>query len=81
MEERDPIDVLYLERAGYEVEAALGPALVKDGGCTPATPAWLLSEVEIPDEALLPASVTPQELRAFLDQLIRRLRRVALPLK
>lgn len=39
-EERDLIDVMLLEQAGYRVEDALGPALRKDGGCTPATLAW-----------------------------------------
>jgi hypothetical protein len=43
-EERDLIDVMFLERAGYPVEAALPAALAKDGGCTPATLAWLRSE-------------------------------------
>ncbi|HEX3762246.1 MAG TPA: hypothetical protein VHW23_26275 [Kofleriaceae bacterium] len=40
--------VMLLERAGHSVEAALAAALAKDGGCTPATLAWLLSEVKIP---------------------------------
>jgi len=33
-EERDLVDVMFLERAGYSVEAALPVALEKDGGCT-----------------------------------------------
>ncbi|WP_394825004.1 nucleotidyl transferase AbiEii/AbiGii toxin family protein [Pendulispora albinea] len=33
-EERDLVDVLFLERAGYRVEDALAKALAKDGGCT-----------------------------------------------
>ena len=36
-EERDLIDVMFLEGAGYSVEAALPGALAKDGGCTRAT--------------------------------------------
>src|SRR5262249_35372481 len=36
-EERDLIDVMFLEQAGYSIEAALPAALAKDGGCTPAT--------------------------------------------
>ncbi|MDQ3369153.1 MAG: nucleotidyl transferase AbiEii/AbiGii toxin family protein [Myxococcota bacterium] len=78
-EERDLVDVLCLERAGYRVEDALPAALAKDGGCTPATIAWLLSEIEIPDGLGLPAGVTPSELRAFVADLIVRLRRAALP--
>ncbi|MBK6694360.1 MAG: nucleotidyl transferase AbiEii/AbiGii toxin family protein [Myxococcales bacterium] len=79
MEERDLVDVLCLERAGLRVEDALPAALAKDGGATPATLAWLLSEVRIPDTASLPAGVTPAELRAFIDELVIRLRRAAHP--
>jgi aryl-alcohol dehydrogenase-like predicted oxidoreductase len=79
MEERDIVDVLYLERMGLRVEDALAPALAKDGGATPATLAWLLSEVTIPETARLPAATSPAELRAFIADLVVRLRRAALP--
>lgn len=78
-EKRDLIDVMLLERAGYPVEAALPAALAKDGGCTPATLAWLLSEVKIPDGIELPAGVPPAELRVYLADLIRRLLVLAAP--
>ena len=78
-EERDLVDVFALERSGLRVEDALGPALAKDGGCTPATLAWLLSKVEIPNGIELPGGVSPAELRAFVSDLIVRLRRAALP--
>ena len=78
-EERDLVDVLRLERAGYPVEDALGPALEKDGGCTPATLAWLLSEIRIPDDALLPGNTRPDELRRYVEQLVVRMRRLAAP--
>jgi hypothetical protein len=78
-EERDLVDVLMLERSGLRVEDALPVALQKDGGCTPATLAWLLSEISIPDDAQLPAGITPAELRGWVDDLIKRLRRAALP--
>ena len=74
-EERDVIDVMFLERAGYRVEDALEGALRKDGGCTAATLAWLLSQLEIPDGLNLPADVEPAELRTYVDELVRRLRR------
>lgn len=70
---------MLLERAGYSIEAALPAALAKDGGCTPATLAWLLSEVKIPDGVELPAGVPPAELRAYLADLIRRLIILAAP--
>jgi hypothetical protein len=79
MEERDLVDLYLLERAGYLVEQSLAGALAKDGGCTPATLAWLLSEVEIPDEAHLPGGVDPGELRAWINDVIPRLRRAAVP--
>jgi predicted nucleotidyltransferase component of viral defense system len=78
-EERDLIDVMFLERAGYPIEAALPVALAKDGGCTPATLAWLLSEVTIPDGAVLPAGVSPAELRVYVTELIARLLVLAAP--
>lgn len=74
-EKRDLIDVMLLERAGYSIAAALA----KDGGCTPATLAWLLSEVTIPDGIELPAGVPPTELRMYLADLIRRLLVLAAP--
>ena len=78
-EERDVVDVMLLERAGYRVENALSAALDKDGGCTPATLAWLLSQVEIPDGVSLPANVEAGELRSYIADLVRRLRRAAAP--
>jgi hypothetical protein len=77
-EERDLVDLLFLERAGLRIEDALGEALAKDGGCTPATLAWVLSEIRIPDGTPLPAGVDAPTLRVFVDDLVRRLRRAAL---
>jgi nucleotidyltransferase AbiEii toxin of type IV toxin-antitoxin system len=78
-EERDLVDVFALERAGLRVEDALPAALRKDGGCTPANLAWLLSEITIPDGAPLAGDTDAAELRAWLAELIKRLRRAALP--
>jgi hypothetical protein len=78
-EVRDLVDVMMLERAGHRVEDGLAGALAKDGGCTPAVLAWVLSEVRISEEARLPGAVSPAELRTYLDQLVRRLRRAAAP--
>jgi predicted nucleotidyltransferase component of viral defense system len=79
MEERDLVDVYFLERAGLCVEDHLDAALAKDAGATPATLAWLLSEIHIPDGAKLPARVTPSELREYVAGLIKRLRLRAFP--
>jgi hypothetical protein len=78
-EERDLVDLFLLAKEGHSIESALPAALAKDGGCTPAALAWVISEIEIPDEVPLPGGVSPLELRAFLDDLVRRLRRAALP--
>jgi Nucleotidyl transferase AbiEii toxin, Type IV TA system len=78
-EERDLVDLFFLEKAGCRVESGLSAALAKDGACTPATLAWLLSEVDIPDGITLPADCPPADLRAFVQDLIVRLRKLALP--
>jgi Nucleotidyl transferase AbiEii toxin, Type IV TA system len=72
-EDRDLVDIMMLERLGYPVEAALPATLAKNGACTPATLARLLSEVMVPDGVELPAAVAPAELRAYLADLSRRL--------
>lgn len=78
-EERDVVDLLFLERAGHRAEHALAAAFAKDGGCTPAALAWVLSQISVPDDAALPAGVTGGELRGFLVDLVKRLRRAAAP--
>lgn len=78
-EERDLVDLLHLERAGHPIESGLAAALAKDGGCTPANLAWILSEISIPDGTRLPGGVSAAELRAFVEDVVRRLRRAAHP--
>lgn len=78
-EERDLVDLLCLERAGYRAEQALAAALAKDGGCTPAALAWVLSQVEVPEDAALPGGISGREMRAFLTDLVKRLRAAAIP--
>jgi hypothetical protein len=78
-EERDLVDVYCLEQRGYPVESALDAALAKDGGCTPATLAWLLSGLTIDDTAALPGGVDAPTLRAYVADLVKRLRRKAMP--
>ncbi|MCP4657280.1 MAG: hypothetical protein GY856_17865 [bacterium] len=76
---KDLIDIISLEKAGFRVEDALDGALTKDGGCTPATLAWVLSQVEISERAELPGGIPAAELREYIEQLVRRLRRAAAP--
>jgi hypothetical protein len=78
-EPRDIVDLMLLERSGFSIDAALPKALEKDSGCTPATLAWVLSQVSIPDGAALPAGVSAAETRVFLADLVERLLRAAAP--
>ena len=78
-EPRDLVDLMLLERSGCSIEAALPKALEKDGGCTPATLAWVLSEIRIPDGVDLPGGIAPEELRSFLSGLIVLTLRLAAP--
>lgn len=78
-EERDIIDVMFLEQTGLRVEDHLDAALKKDGGCTPATLSWLLSEVVIPETAQLPGGTDPVALKTYVASLVTRLRAKALP--
>lgn len=76
---RDLVDVYALERAGFRVEDAIPLAQRKDGGFTPATLAWLLSEIQIGDDARIPGGITPADLREFIADLIKRFSRLAFP--
>jgi hypothetical protein len=74
---RDLVDLRALLAAGIDLERACEDALVKDGGADPATLAWLLDSLTISPDARLPADVPPDELRAFRDELVQRLRALA----
>lgn len=78
-EVRDLVDVMRLEEAGWRVEEALDAALAKDGGCTPASLAYVLSQIDVPPGTSLPGGADPERLRAWLSELVRRLRQAALP--
>lgn len=76
---RDLVDVYALERAGLRAEDAVALAARKDASLTPASVAWVLSEIQIGDDARIPGGVTPEELRRFIADLIGRLTRMAYP--
>ncbi len=76
---RDLVDGLFPERAGLRAEDAIGPASTEDGGLTPAQLGWVLSQLTIGPDARIPAGITPHELRAFLEDLVFRLTRLAWP--
>jgi len=76
---RDLVDVMALEQAGYGVEEHLELAARKDAGLTPGQLAWVLSQLEIGEDASPPGGVSADELRGYLDELVRRLSEVAYP--
>jgi len=78
-EPRDLVDVYALEEAGHRVEEALPLAMRKDAGLTAAQLAWVLSQVEIGEDASLPGDVPGRELRRYLEDLQARLARLAAP--
>jgi hypothetical protein len=51
----------------------------KDGGLTAGRLAWVLSQIEIGDDATPPGNVTVEELRRYLSELIDRLTQLAFP--
>lgn len=78
-EVRDLVDVRALEGLGLSLDQALAAARKKDGGLTPGQLAWVLSQITIAEDAVLPGGVTPVELRDYLSHLIDELARLAHP--
>lgn len=78
-EPRDLVDLLFLDRAGYPPEADLALALRKDTGIDPGILAWLLGQFPIEPLPVMLGPLSPEELRAFRDDLKERFRRIAIP--
>lgn len=76
---RDLVDVKALEEAGLDVVEHLELAARKDAGLTPAQLAWVLSQLEIGDDASPPGDVSADELRSYLENLVQRLSGAAYP--
>jgi hypothetical protein len=76
---RDLVDVRALEQAGFSLEQALRVAATKDAGLSPAQLAWVLSSVQIGDDALIPGGVEAGTLREYLANLQSRLALLAFP--
>lgn len=76
---RDLVDVLSLDRAGFPIEEAVPWATRKDAGFTPAQLAWVLSEIDVGEDATVPGDWDVSEVRAGLTQLAARLTRLAFP--
>jgi predicted nucleotidyltransferase component of viral defense system len=76
---RDLVDVWAIEKAGFVLEEALAAAERKDGGLTAGQLAWVLSGIEIGDDASIPGGLSAPQLRKYLKSLQRRLARLAYP--
>ncbi len=76
---RDLVDTRALELAGYKVEDALSAAALKDSGLTPAQLGWVLNQIDLGDDLILPGGVSTEELRSYLAGLIARLTHLAFP--
>ncbi len=76
---RDLVDVRALELSGYKVEDAISAAAKKDAGLTAAQLGWVLHQVELANDAVLPGNVEVDALRLYLADLIARLGRLAFP--
>jgi len=74
---KDLVDLRALVEAGVDLDQALSDAERKDGGVDPATLAWILDQVSITPEAILPGGVDPGALLAFRDRLVPKLREMA----
>lgn len=76
---RDLVDLRALELAGYSVERNLGAASRKDGGLTPGQLGWVLSQLQIGEDAEPPGGVSAAELQGYLEELKSRLALLAMP--
>lgn len=72
IEIRDLVDVKALADSGLDPVEAVSKARRKDGGVSPGQLAWVLSTYPI-EERDLPGGVEAAQLRAFRDDLVRRL--------
>lgn len=76
---RDLVDVHELEKAGFDLEAALLTAQKKDAGLSPAQLSWVLDQIRLGDDLILPGDISVSELREYLLDLTSRLKRLAFP--
>jgi hypothetical protein len=74
---RDIVDLYCLEQAGFRIDEHIDAALRKDAGATPATIAWLLSTLRVPER--LPGDVPRDAIVAYVRELEARLRKLAFP--
>jgi hypothetical protein len=79
-EQKDLIDLYFLEQRGHTVLAHLADAQLKEGGIDPAVLSFLLSEITIkaiPEYVLEP--LTPSDLETFVRKLQKDLAALSFP--
>ncbi len=74
---KDLVDLTALVRRGIDLDQAFTDARRKDAGAEPATLAWLLEQLTIAPEAVLPSGISAESLLAFRDELVKKLRAMA----
>ncbi|MDD9938223.1 MAG: nucleotidyl transferase AbiEii/AbiGii toxin family protein [Myxococcales bacterium] len=74
---RDVVDLYYLEQAGHRIEDHLEDARQKDAGATPATIAWVLSTLRVPET--IPGEASSQEIAQYVQGLELRMRTASRP--
>ncbi|MCA9594661.1 MAG: nucleotidyl transferase AbiEii/AbiGii toxin family protein [Myxococcales bacterium] len=74
---KDLVDLQVLLTHGIELGAAVLDAEKKDAGADPATIAWVVSQIKIGPDALLPGNADPIELDRFRTELVERLQVLA----
>jgi hypothetical protein len=75
---KDLVDLERILASGVDLERTFLDAQQKDAGADPATVAWVLDSLTIGPEAALPGGVEPARMIVFRDDLVKRLRALAM---
>ncbi len=75
---KDLVDFEQLVTAGIDIETAFADALRKDRGADPASVAWVINQLSIGPTAALPGGVEPARVVKFRDELVKKLRAMAM---
>lgn len=75
---KDLVDFERILASGVPLESIFDDAQKKDAGADPASVAWVLDQITIGPRAALPGGVDPARLVSFRDDLVKKLRALAL---
>ena len=76
---RDLVDLRALEETGLSLQAMVLKAERKDAGLTPGQLGWVLSQIQIGEDAQPPGNVTGNELREYLKLTVMKLSAMSFP--